>query len=534
MRQRVDPVVPESAAMVSRRHICVRVGALALLAGVLVACGTLPPVQDRPAEYAFEQPEGTALGRLAQTAAQQRAGQSGFLILDTGRQAFLARATLIEAAERSIDAQYYIWNSDVSGRYLARRLLLAADRGVRVRLLLDDINVAGRDAVLVALARHPNIQVRVYNPLAARAGFGRWLDFIGDFQRLNRRMHNKTFVADAAFGIVGGRNIGDEYFDLHPRMNHRDRDVFAVGPVVRGMAENFDAYWNYAWSYDIEQLDPEAAADRAVDARLVEVRAAAGDTTGLTHLPAQGAAAAHGELEKRLAQLVWAPAELVFDPPAEDIRGAVERPQRTAQALRALVEATDREILIESAYFILGAEQLAGVKRLHDRGARVAAVTNSLASNDLTTNHAGYARRRDDMLTHGLALYELRPDAAACSVWIDRAGYCGGGLVSLHAKTVVFDRTTLYVGSFNVNLRSIYLNGETVLIIHSPVLAQQAAQAIELAMEPQNSWQVTQDSEGRLGWTSADGTRWTHEPATGWWRRVKSGLFALLPIEKYL
>lgn len=506
-----------------------------LLAGLLLSgCGTLPPLPPRPAEPAFAHPETTRLGAQATPPLRRHPGHSGFLILDTGRQAFEQRAALIEAAERSIDAQYYIWNSDVSGRYLARRLLLAADRGVRVRLLLDDINVAGRDAVLATLARHPNIQIRIYNPFAARAGLGKWLGFLGDFQRMNRRMHNKTFVVDAAFGIVGGRNIGDEYFDLHPHMNFRDRDVLAAGPIVRDMSANFDVYWNNAWAYAIDQLAPETASDHEIETQLAQTRAAAGDATGLGRPPVQDAATARAGLQLALAQMTWAPAELVFDLPAEDMHDGADQPRQTARALRAQVDAAQSEILIESAYFILGDDQFEGVARLRERGVRVAALTNSLATNDLTTNHAGYAQSRPEMLAHGLELHELRPDAQACTVWIDKAEYCGKGAVSLHAKSVVFDRKTLYVGSFNVNLRSIYLNGETALVIHSPELAERVARDIGLAMAPQNSWRVTQDADGRLRWTSNGGAEWSHEPATGWWRRLKSGLFSLLPIEKYL
>jgi cardiolipin synthase C len=507
---------------------------LALFALLMSGCASLPPPSEHPIEQAYDRPEMTALGRLVAIAAQLHAGDSGFLILDTGRQAFLQRAALIEAAERSIDAQYYIWNSDLSGRYLARRLLLAADRGVRVRLLLDDINVAGRDQVLAALDRHPNIQIRIYNPLAKRAGFGKWLSFIGDFQRLNRRMHNKTFVVDATFGIVGGRNIGDEYFDLHPHVNHRDRDVLVVGPVVQDVSMNFDVYWNNTWSYPIGMLANADADDHTIEAQLAQARATAGDTTGLEHAPALDAARARADIQQSLAQLTWAPAELVFDLPAEDMDAVTDEPRQTAQALRALVDQSRSEILIESAYFILGDRQLEMMPELRAQGVRVAALTNSLASNDLTANHAGYARWRSSMLTHGMELYELRPDAAACAVWFEAPGYCDRAAVSLHAKSAVFDRKTLYVGSFNVNLRSIYLNGETVLIIHSPELAQRVARDIELGMAPANSWQVGKDDNGRLHWSSDGGTVWTHEPATGWWRRFKSGLIGLLPVEKYL
>ncbi len=248
-----------------------------LLAVVLLqGCASLPPEPDKKASAAFNRPDLTSLGRLAQASAQPNGGDSGFFIQDTGRDAFLQRAALIEAAERSIDAQYYIWNSDVSGRYLARRLLLAAQRGVRVRLLLDDFNVDGRDAVFAALDSHPNIELRIYNPFATRAGPGKLLESVGDFRHVNRRMHNKTFVVDGAFGIVGGRNIGDEYFGLHPQVNFLDRDMLAVGPIVSEISSNFDHYWNSVAAYPVSDLaGQETWQPGQVEQALVAAQAAA-------------------------------------------------------------------------------------------------------------------------------------------------------------------------------------------------------------------------------------------------------------------
>jgi len=497
-------------------------------------CAQLPPLNASSLSYAFDRPEETRLGREIQPHLQGQPGDSGFYIQDTGLQAFLQRAALIEAAEQSIDAQYYIWNGDVSGTYLARRLLVAADRGVRVRLLLDDINVDGGDTMLVALDRHPNIEIAIYNPFAVRRGIGKWLGFLTDFQRLNQRMHNKTFVADGALGIMGGRNIGDEYFDLHPQVNFRDRDVLIAGPIVADLSANFDAFWNSASSYPINQLEPDAAQGQGLNAQLDQVRLAASDTTGLTRVPPQNATAALEYMTQTLSVLIWAEGELVFDSPLVNSQAATDRPQRSAQALHKLVEQADKEILVESAYLILGDDQLDILKKTRARGVRVLALTNSLASNDLTTNHAGYARRRGAMLASGLELYELRPDAAGCANWIEMPGFCGQGAVGLHAKSAVFDRKTLYIGSFNINLRSIYLNSETVLVIHSPQLAVQLAQDIEAAMVPGNSWRVTRDADGQLLWSADEGQSWAHEPATGFWRRFKSGLFSLLPMEKYL
>lgn len=501
---------------------------------LMQACAPLSSRVALPVSHAFDHPLETSLGRQVQAYTALHPGESGFYILDTGQQALLQRAALIEAAERSVDAQYYIWNSDVSGSYLARRLLLAADRGVRVRLLLDDINIGERDTVLAVLAGHPNIDIRIYNPFAVRSGLGKWLGLINEFQRLNRRMHNKGFVVDGALAVVGGRNIGDEYFDLHPQVNFRDRDVLAAGAVVRDVSLSFDAHWNSTSTYPISQLAPEAVTAQSVKVQLDQARAAAADTRGFTQMPSQDAASAHEAVAHRLSALTWAEAELISDPPVENAHADTDRPKRSARALLKLVEQSKQEILLETPYLILGDEQLQLLGQTSARGVRVSALTNSLASNDLTTNHAGYARRRSAMLAKGLELHELQPDAAACSIWIDAPDFCDKGAVSLHAKSAVFDRKTVYIGSFNVNLRSIYLNSETVLVIHSAELAQRLAHDIEVGMMATNSWLVSRDAEGQLHWSATTGPVWTHEPATGFWRRFKAGLFKLLPVEKYL
>ncbi|MEQ1802784.1 MAG: phospholipase D family protein [Gammaproteobacteria bacterium] len=477
-----------------------------------------------------------AEGPLRQSAvdmARSHPGQSGVLLLDTGADALRQRDALIEAATQTIDAQYYIWNADASGHYLAARLLTAAERGVRVRIILDDINAAGRDEAIARLAAHPNVQVRIYNPTAARKGFLRLVGFISDFSRLNRRMHNKSFTADGAVTIVGGRNVGDEYFDLDPEMNFRDRELLAVGPVVDQVNAGFEAFWNSAWTRPVESL---AAAEGELDT-LEALTAAVGEVTALGYrvpddLP--------GEVVARtLPSLLWAPARLVFDaPPTADEIEASDAAQPVAQELRKVVAGSRREILVESAYFILGDESLGEVERLHSAGVQIRALTNSLASNDLVTNHSGYARRRPAMLAAGMELFELRPDAAACQRLVTVSRACERGpAFSLHAKSMVLDRSVVYVGSFNFNLRSTYLNSETALIVESPELAERVAASIEELLRPDSSWQVLRGKGGGLEWvTQVDGVevRDTREPMTSFGRRFNSGFYRLFPLEKYL
>jgi putative cardiolipin synthase len=466
-------------------------------------------------------------------AAAAHPGQSGLLLVDTGGQALQYRDALIPAASRTIDAQYYIWNSDAAGRYLAARLMGAADRGIQVRVLLDDINVAGRDAVFAALAAHPNVQIRIYNPSRARSGFLRLLDFVSDFSRLNRRMHNKSFTVDGAVSIVGGRNIGNEYFDLDPEKNFRDRELLVAGPVVSDVALGFEAFWNSSWTRPVESL---AGPHRTLDEPAL-LAAATAEVAQLGYIPPNDSA--REVAAPALAALLWAPAHLVFDPPptASEIQDS-SRAQPVAQELRRVVATARDEILVESAYFILGDESLAEAARLHAAGVRMRALTNSLASNDLVTNHSGYARRRPAMLDAGIELHELRPDAAACRRLVTVSRACDQApAFALHSKSLVVDRRLVYIGSFNLNLRSTYLNSETALIVESPELATQVARSVEELLQPDSSWQVTRGERGSLEWTTeVDGkvVRESHEPMTGTWRRFTSGFYRLFPLEKYL
>jgi len=482
----------------------------------------------------------TALAGMARTASASHATGNGIRVLDTGHDAFLERAALIEAAERSIDAQYYIWNSDATGRYLAARLWAAAERGVRVRVLLDDINVGGRDGVLARLDRHPGVEIRIYNPAAERKGLRRVLGFLGEFTRLNRRMHNKSFTVDGSVTILGGRNIGDEYFDAGEHLNFRDRDVTVMGSVVTDAAAMFDDFWNSPLSRPAGEFvaDPatgEAGAGRPPDDSEIErLQRLYGE------LP-QGAGAGLARAGQSVQAMTWAPARLVHDaPPAPDRLGDTSAPQASARALGAVASAARAEILIESAYLVMDQESVEAMRGMHERGVRVRALTNSLASNDVTANHAAYARRREAMLAGGMELFELRPDAASCRVLVRNPAACGPGHVfGLHAKTFVFDRRTIYVGSLNLNLRSRFLNAESGLIIDSPVLAARVAADIETNMQPRNSWRVVPDPMGHAQWLDQDASGTTiatldHDPGVAWPRRMRAALISALPLEKYL
>jgi cardiolipin synthase C len=506
---------------------------------VLTACSSLEIDTKRNVSYAYDEGFQTMLGKLfASEVNKQKSESSGFLVLDSGREAFLKRLAIIRAAEKAIDLQYYIWNSDQSGRILAQQLLIAADKGVYVRLLLDDFNIGDRDNVFAVMDAHPNIELRLYNPNSSRKGFAKISGLFGDFGRLNQRMHNKSIVVDGSVAIVGGRNIGDEYFDLHEEMNFRDRDVLAIGKTVADVSESFDAYWNNDRAFSVSQFTDKQPNSSDVKVFREELNGKTVNEIKTVRKLYQLNSLFEEQLDKWLEQFVWADAELIFDKPPSFNDEESDQIKTVALKLAELTQGVNKELIIESAYLIPGDGGIELMVNLAKKGVDVSALTNSLASNDLTTNHSGYARRRKEIIENSVDLYELRPDAESCLNIIESTQQCDKDtLFGLHAKSMVFDREIVFVGSFNVNQRSIYLNTETALIIYSPELAGIVARDIEENFSGKNSWKVELDKDGDVEWLEKnDGKiiRYSHEPETGFWRRFSSRFFAIFPAEKYL
>ena len=504
------------------------------------ACTITPPVVARTASYVLQDTSSTQLGQLTAKQAARHPEESAVVLLDTGREAFTSRIALADAAQASLDAQYYIWNADTTGRLLADRLLRAAERGVRVRLLLDDYGIGNKDNELFALDTHPAIEVRVYNPFRAgfRSGLRKWTSLAAGFGRLNRRMHSKTFIVDNSFAIVGGRNIGDEYFDARQDMNHRDRELLAAGPVVATVGKQFDEMWNSEWALPISALVTFKLSQEEVQEKYLGLRNFVGDEENIPYPLPDSMKTRQQLFDHWFETATWAPAEFVYNPPVIT-GGDEENGTAIANRLIGLLNAADNEILVESAYFIISNELLQRVDTLlSERDIRIDALTNSLVTTDVWTIHAGYTRNRKAILQRGIGLYEFRPDAASCRQLVENDGLeCHDFKFSLHAKSVVFDRKVVYVGSFNLNPRSRYLNTETALIVHSPALAERIAQDIEENMQPENSWRLVLDDAGKLEWHArTDGVDNVvrHEPDAGIWTRFKSFIFSLFPVEKYL
>jgi len=524
--------------------------ALAALVGLLPGCAGLPRIDlARPTTHAWQQPGETALGRrYAVTPMPAHEGvparDSAVRALVTGPEAFDARAALAAAAQRTLDLQYYIVRDDATTRLLLRRVLQAARRGVRVRLLVDDLDALGKDLDLATFAAAAPAQVRVFNPFATRGRFGpaHLLELIGDARRLNRRMHNKLWIADNAVAVVGGRNLGDEYFDASQTLNFADLDVLLAGAAVPEVSASFDAYWNSPWAMPVQAFvrrAPEAAAVREFEAVLQaqEERFQASDYAAALRDGGLGRALRAGDLA-----LEPAAAEVFHDPPSkvapdhDGLRGPSALATRFQQRLGEARE----ELLIVTPYLIPSPQGLQTLAALVRRGVRVRVLTNSLASAEFVpAAHAGYSRHRAALARAGVELHEMRPAFQASPLrWRNPARWSAG---SLHTKTFVVDRQHVVIGSMNLDPRSRDVNTEIALLLDSPGLGRALGGLFDEAVEPERTWRVQwvepAGTVPHLRWSTEDGGRTVqtaHEPGVGLARRALSGLLRALAPEALL
>ncbi|TEW53264.1 phospholipase D family protein [Psychromonas sp. RZ22] len=510
--------------MITLQRTCITI----LLMTIITGCASLPETVEHTTSP-LAKPTTSKLSEIVNHSRpqQSKSSESAFILQQSGWDALSQRIALIESANHNIDIQYYIWNEDTSGNYLASRLIAAAKRGVHVRILLDDFNLSNRDALLATIDNHPNIEIRVYNPIPSRNGVMKLVNVTTNFSRLNRRMHNKSFTVDGVLSVVGGRNIGDEYFDLSNEVNFNDRDVLVAGKVVDEIQDSFLQYWDGPWSYPISLISNKTSTNLTTL-----------ETAPIPHyqhypnLP-EGKESSNTLLTNVINKLIWGKAHYTSDSPiTADVRES-DKPKATARLLAKLAQQSKQQILIESAYLIFDDRQLKALQKLTDKGIQIKILTNSMASNDLITNHSGYAGRRTDMLEHGIQLFELKPETKLCiESTRDQSKCMPIAHYGLHAKSAVYDRKIATIGSFNYNLRSTYLNTEAVLVIENQHIAEALATSIEQAMQEENSWRLALHDE-KPRWYSGDKT-WDSEPETGKWQRFNSYLLQLLPIEKYL
>jgi putative cardiolipin synthase len=499
---------------------------------LLLGCSSLPAPVGRSVTTAPTDTDATRLGRAIAPHVAAHPQEAGIYALAKPREAFAARVLLAGAAERTLDVQYYIWHGDQTGYLLFEALWQAAERGVRVRLLLDDNNTAGLDATLAALDAHPNIEVRLYNPLRHRRF--RAINFLADFRRANRRMHNKSFTADSQATIVGGRNIGDEYFGAGEGVVFNDLDVIALGPVVHDVSTAFDLYWNSPSAYPAADLIGRAGADAGATLR-TRFEVVHADPQAQAYIRALHDTPLVRQLLDGHLPLDWAKAHLLRDDPAKTLDTSGRTDVLLLSSLLQSIGRPQHSLDLVSPYFVPGAEGTAVFAELASQGVKVRILTNSLAATDVSAVHAGYARRRHDLLRAGVRLYELKPSAVADTPNAEATtATFGSSSASLHAKTFAIDGSRMFVGSFNFDPRSALLNTEMGLLIDSPALAARLAAVLDQDL-PRAAYDVRlATAGGNLEWieqTPAGDKRYTSEPDTGFWRRAAVRLLSFLPIE---
>ena len=515
------------------RPKCLTLLAGAFIALLLTGCAaSLPKDVERPVSTALSQPQSTELGLFVSQARPARAkpDASAFALISGPRHALSSRMALVENAQKTLDLQYYAIHADQSTGRLLRAVVQAARRGVRVRVLLDDFHSTGPDAQVMRLAFVPNVEMRMFNPLAgSRAStIGRAWTLLTDFQRAQQRMHNKLFVADNTLAVIGGRNLGDAYFDASNVGNFVDLDVLAAGPIVKDLSLSFDRYWNNVRAYPVQSLISEP------DLLKLKTQFDQEDASGKAE-PAQGAAdPENGSLNLNQIPWIWAQAMVLADSPTKIPAEGAERtaadesfeaavlkaddanslPPLAAPALNAesvvdgllaLIRSARRDLLVVSPYFVPGPEIMDAFRTARSKGVRIRVLTNSLASNDAPLAHAGYARHRKALLEMGIELHEMRSEAANVSSALraggtgSSGGSSGASRAMLHTKLLVIDGRLVAVGSMNLDMRSRLQNTEIAVLIASRRFSQLASDSIDESL-PENSWRVDLNPKGQLVW----------------------------------
>ncbi|AKA21610.1 phospholipase [Pseudomonas chlororaphis] len=487
----------------------------------------------------------SAFGRSIQAQAAPYQGRSGFRLLSDSTEAFMARAELIRNAQSSLDLQYYIVHDGISTRMLVDELLKAADRGVRVRILLDDTTSDGLDQIIATLAAHPNVQIRLFNPLhlGRSTGFTRALGRLFNLSLQHRRMHNKLWLADNSAAIVGGRNLGDEYFDAEPNLNFTDIDMLGVGPVAEQLGHSFDQYWNSALSKPIGEFLSRLPSARELANTRLRLQQSLEEAEQQHHALFQELKAYRTQprMDVWRKELIWAWNQALWDAPSKVLARDEPDPRLllTSQ-LAPQLEGVSKELMLISAYFVPGQPGLVYLTGRADAGVAVSLLTNSLEATDVPAVHGGYAPYRRALLEHGVKLYELRRQPG------DRGGSGSGPHLfhsasyrgsdsSLHSKAIIFDRQKSFIGSFNFDPRSVLWNTEVGVLVDSPELAERVRVLALQGMAPALSYEVKLQ-DGKPVWVTEDNQQLhtlPREPGS-WWRRFNAWMSTTVGLERML
>lgn len=520
--------VDRGPGSVQVKKVFSRVLAALLLTLLITGCATAPLDFPKNDSYALAGTGDTHLGVEVTEWVARHPGQSGFYPLSDGLDALGARLALIDVAERSIDAQYFLMKPDSAGHLFVMKLLEAADRGVRVRLLLDDIFTTVKDDVFVLLNKHPNIEMRLFNPVSRDGVYQ--LNYLGHFKLANRRMHNKSFIVDNQVSIVGGRNIADEYFELLNDAEFVDFDMLAVGPVAAEVSDTFDRFWNHKLSVPMEALDSNKELPDLETARANSDKAALAAAESI-YGKALDSLLLHKITEDQIP-LYPAQSRVVTDDPDKLLSKVSSEQKILVTALAEEIDQAVSEVLVVTPYFIPGKGGVQFWRSIANKGVRVIIVTNSLATNNHVPVHSAYARYRHDMIAAGVELYEVRVDAAKERVDDTKTAYDS---LTLHTKMAVMDRRYTLVGSLNLDPRSIDINTEFGVFVDNADLAGSIAERI-LEVLPSSAYRVTENEKGKLRWTATiDGQEVVekNEPQASGWLRFKAFLSRIVP-EKQL
>lgn len=517
-----------------KRKWLLLVSAYLAMSGVLGGCQSLPDHTQVVPSHTLPNDISTRLARNYDPLLAQHPGDSGVYPLVSGLDALVARLAAIGAAERTLDLQYYIWHSDKVGKLVSWSILEAAERGVRVRMLLDDMGSPLGDETLIMLDQHPNIEIRLFNPLANRSR--RLWSMATEFGRVNRRMHNKSLTADNTFAIVGGRNIGNEYFEATDDVAFADLDLGIIGPVVKQVSQGFDLYWNYETTFPVSLLTKR----RYSDDELALARAEAEQ-----YIRTVKESDYAGRLQKsdlvehyRVEDWFWGEAAVLYDHPGKALADGSDDSQWLSTKLSAVFAHLNKELLLVSPYFVPGESGMQFFRSLKEKGIAVTVVTNSLAATDVGAVHSGYARYRKELLAAGVDLYEMRPDAESDKSTYEakQPAYVGSSAqASLHAKAFFLDRTTTFVGSMNLDPRSFLINTEIGVVFENPEFTSKAHDEI-IASLKESAYELSLEGDEIrwLAWNDGVATEYESEPEVSVWRRVGVWFLGLLPIESQL
>ena len=500
-------------------------------------CATLPKDFERPVSYAYTDTDDTYLGKARKDEILAHPGQSGFYLLGNDLDAFVARGLMVSKAERSIDAQYYLYHNDLVGSLFSDQLIKAADRGVRVRLLVDDMGLKGRDLGVAVMDTHPNIEIRIFNPFSRNTFW--YPQFVTRFSSIIRRMHNKSLTVDNQVTILGGRNIGNEYFDADPNLRFLDLDVLVIGKVVKEVSASFDLYWNSEPAYPVSVLIKKSPTSEEIEQKFQWLNEYVKQQSDSAYIQSLRNSDLANKIRRNQVEFHWGEAEVIYDQPEKILHDVDRTEYHLAPKIAPHFRGVQEELIIFSPYFVPGESGMALLTQLIKRGVRVRILTNSTASNDLPYVHAGYSKYRKGLLRAGVELYEMDKKLTS-SQRIDKKGGVDSSKTSLHAKSFLFDRKKVFIGSLNLDPRAIRNNTEIGVIFSSKEIANEMGEWLDQHIE-QVAFRLElnkgTDGTERILWHGYDNDRpvvLSVDPHTSFWRRFGNSLMGLFAIESLL